>query len=287
MASEAAAAEELSFVGEASIAAKSSVAEDALVEEEPLGADATGAAATAAKAVAPKDVAPKDVEPQGIEFNQKESTICAFDACDIHSLAATVAIQRTVPLVAGVVGAADVADVADGIAADVVAGIADAANASDAAFTIDTEHEKSLVADKNSTRSVELKLENDKPIPNIPNLDSDTDHNCCIRTNFQSKTVQLTQINGVKSPSRSSHFVLGMKKLDTTSTIPTKTIAKSGREQLDVDKALCPCGATTKLEYLFNGVNKRNASNADVDFIMEAKVAEEVSNVMYFIFCLF
>ena len=296
MASEAAAAEELSFVGEASIAAKSPVAEDALVEEEPLGADATGAAATAAKAVAPKDVAPKDVEPQGIEFNQKESTICAFDACDIHSLAATVAIQRTVPLVAGVVGAADVADVADvadGIAADVVAGIADAANASDAAFTIDTEHEKSLVADKNSTRSVELKLENDKPIPNIPNLDSDTDHNCCIRTNFQSKTVQLTQINGVKSPSRSSHFVLGMKKLDTTSTIPTKTIAKSGREQLDVDKALCPCGATTKLEYLFNGVNKRNASNADVDFIVEAKVVEKVSNVvclifylLYFIFCI-
>jgi len=189
LASEAAAAEELSFVGEASIAAKSPVAEDALVEEEPLGADATGAAATAAKAVAPKDVAPKDVEPQGIEFNQKESTICAFDACEIHSLAATVAIQRTVPLVAGVVGAAD------GIAADVVADIADAANASDAAFTIDTEHEK----DKNSTRSVELKLENDKPIPNIPNLDSDTDHNCCIRTNFQSKTVQLTQINGVKS----------------------------------------------------------------------------------------
>ena len=296
MASEAAAAEELSFVGEASIAAKSPVAEDALVEEEPLGADATGAAATAAKAVAPKDVAPKDVEPQGIEFNQKESTICAFDACEIHSLAATVAIQRTVPLVAGVVGAADVADGADGadgIAADVVAGIADAANASDAAFTIDTEHEKSLVADKNSTRSVELKLENDKPIPNIPNLDSDTDHNCCIRTNFQSKTVQLTQINGVKSPSRSSHFVLGMKKLDTTSTIPTKTIAKSGREQLDVDKALCPCGATTKLEYLFNGVNKRNASNADVDFIMEAKVVEKVSNVvclifylLYFIFCI-
>ena len=72
MASEAAAAEELSFVGEASIAAKSPVAEDALVEEEPLGADATGAAATAAKAVAPKDVAPKDVEPQGIEFNQKD-----------------------------------------------------------------------------------------------------------------------------------------------------------------------------------------------------------------------
>ena len=278
MASEAAAAEELSFVGEASIAAKSPVAEDALVEEEPLGADATGAAATAAKAVAPKDV-----EPQGIEFNQKESTICAFDACDIHSLAATVAIQRTVPLVAGVVGAADVAD---GIAADVVAGIADAANASDAAFTIDTEHEKSLVADKNSTRSVELKLENDKPIPNIPNLDSDTDHNCCIRTNFQSKTVQLTQINGVKSPSRSSHFVLGMKKLDTTSTIPTKTIAKSGREQLDVDKALCPCGATTKLEYLFNGVNKRNASNADVDFIVEAKVVEKVSNVVCLIFYL-
>ena len=278
MASEAAAAEELSFVGEASIAAKSPVAEDALVEEEPLGADATGAAATAAKAVAPKDV-----EPQGIEFNQKESTICAFDVCDIHSLAATVAIQRTVPLVAGVVGAADVAD---GIAADVVAGIADAANASDAAFTIDTEHEKSLVADKNSTRSVELKLENDKPIPNIPNLDSDTDHNCCIRTNFQSKTVQLTQINGVKSPSRSSHFVLGMKKLDTTSTIPTKTIAKSGREQLDVDKALCPCGATTKLEYLFNGVNKRNASNADVDFIVEAKVVEKVSNVVCLIFYL-
>ena len=278
MASEAAAAEELSFVGEASIAAKSPVAEDALVEEEPLGADATGAAATAAKAVAPKDV-----EPQGIEFNQKESTICAFDVCDIHSLAATVAIQRTVPLVAGVVGAADVAD---GIAADVVAGIADAANASDAAFTIDTEHEKSLVADKNSTRSVELKLENDKPIPNIPNLDSDTDHNCCIRTNFQSKTVQLTQINGVKSPSHSSHFVLGMKKLDTTSTIPTKTIAKSGREQLDVDKALCPCGATTKLEYLFNGVNKRNASNADVDFIVEAKVVEKVSNVVCLIFYL-
>ena len=296
MASEAAAAEELSFVEEASIAAKSPVAEDALVEEEPLGADATGAAATAAKAVAPKDVAPKDVEPQGIEFNQKESTICAFDACDIHSLAATVAIQHIVPLVAGVVGAADVADVADvadGIAADVVAGIADAANASDAAFTIDTEHEKSLVANKNSTRSVELKLENDKPIPNIPNLDSDTDHNCCIRTNFQSKTVQLTQINGVKSPSRSSHFVLGMKKLDTTSTIPTKTIAKSGREQLDVDKALCPCGVTTKLEYLFNGVNKRNASNADVDFIVEAKVVEKVSNVvclifylLYFIFCI-
>ena len=284
MASEAAAAEELSFVGEASIAAKSPVAEDALVEEELLGADATGAAATAAKAVAPKDVAPKDVEPQGIEFNQKESTICAFDACDIHSLAATVAIQRTVPLVAGV---ADVADVADGIAADVVADIADAANASDAAFTIDTEHEKSLVADKNSTRSVELKLENDKPIPNIPNLDSDTDHNCCIRTNFQSKTVQLTQINGVKSPSHSSHFVLGMKKLDTTSTIPTKTIAKSGREQLDVDKALCPCGATTKLEYLFNGVNKRNASNADVDFIVEAKVVEKVSNVVCLIFYLF
>ena len=72
MASEAAAAEELSFVEEASIAAKSPVAEDALVEEEPLGADATGAAATAAKAVAPKDV-----EPQGIEFNQKE-TKCPF-----------------------------------------------------------------------------------------------------------------------------------------------------------------------------------------------------------------
>ena len=89
---------------------------------------------TDTKAVAPKDVAPKDVEPQGIEFNQKESTICAFDACEIHSLAATVAIQRTVPLVAGVVGAADVADGADGadgIAADVVAGIADAANASE------------------------------------------------------------------------------------------------------------------------------------------------------------
>ena len=302
MASEAAAAEELSFVGEASIAAKSPVAEDALVEEEPLGADATGAAATAAKAVAPKDV-----EPQGIEFNQKESTICAFDACDIHSLAATVAIQHTVPLVAGVVGAAgvaDVVDVADKIAADVVADIADAANASDAAFTIDTEHEKSLVADKNSTTgSVELKWDNGKPIhlPYSPNKifsfhsldDRHTNLQNGSRTDFQPATLQPVQIKGANIPSRTSPLVSVTKMLDTTSTIPTKTIAKSGREQLDVDKALCPCGATTKLEYLFNGVNKRNASNADVDFIVEAKVVEKVSNVvclifylLYFIFCI-
>ena len=73
-----------------------------------------------------------------------------------------------------------------------------------------------------------------------------------------------------------------------TSMIPTKTIAtKSRREQLDVGKALCPRGAATKLEYLFNGVNKCNESNANVDFNMEAKVVEKVSSVMYFIFCLF
>ena len=218
-----------------------------------------------------------------------EGTFRAYDACDIHSLAATAAINRTVTLVAGAAS---------------VANVAAAANASDAAFTSDTVHEKSLVADKNSTTgSVELKLDNGKPIhlPNSPNKifsfhsldDCYTNLQNGSRTDFQPATVQPVQIKGANIPSRTSPLVSVTKMLDTTSTIPTKTIAKSGREQLDVDKALCPCGATTKLEYLFNGVNKRNASNADVDFIMEAKVVEKVSNVvclifylLYFIFCI-
>ena len=214
-----------------------------------------------------------------------EGTFRAYDACDIHSLAATAAINRTVTLVAGAAS---------------VANVAAAANASDAAFTSDTVHEKILVADKNAiTGSVELKLDNGYPIflPNSPNrifsfhsLDdryTNLHHGSC--TDFQPTNVQPVQIKGANIPSCTSPLDSVTKMLDMTSMIPTKTIAKSGREQLDVDKALCPRGAATKLEYLFNGVNKCNASNADVDFNMEANVVEKVhvSNVMYFIFCLF
>ena len=110
---------------------------------------------------------------------------------------------------------------------------------------------------------------------------------CCTFIDFQPETVQPVQIKGANIPSRTNPLLSVMKMLDMTSMIPTKTIAKSGREQLDVDKALCFRGVATKLEYLFNGVNKCNESNANVDFHMEANVVEKVSNVMYFIFCLF
>ena len=138
------------------------------------------------------------------------------------------------------------------------------------------------VLDKNSTGPQELKLEHGKPLPNFPKyvlpfhpFDSDTNPHRCTRTDYQSETVQLTQINDAKSLSRTSHLVLGIKMLYTTSTIPTKTTAKSGR---------CDVAATI-LDYLINNVDECHSFNPDDS--MEATVAETVSNtcvVLYLVF---
>ena len=140
------------------------------------------------------------------------------------------------------------------------------------------------VLDKNSTGPQELKLEHGKygkPFPNFPKyilpfhpFDSDTNPHRCNCANYQSETVQPTQINDAKSVSRTSHLVLGNKMLYTTYTIPSKTTAKSGREQLDV--ALSPYGTGPAFERSLNDAHEFNALDADVKMeVMGARFSGE------------
>ena len=104
--------------------------------------------------------------------------------------------------------------------------------------------------DKNSNKSIDLKLDDGKPIPNNPymykispfHLLDHTNLNNGTRTCFQPAATQPIQIKGVHNPSCTSHFVLGIKMLDTTSIIRRKVSVQTGREQSDNDNALCHYG---------------------------------------------
>ena len=87
--------------------------------------------------------------------------------------------------------------------------------------------------DKNFTGSIDLKLDDGKPIPNNPykifpfhlldhtNLNNDT------RTCFQPAATQPIQIKGVDNSSCTSHFVI--KMLDMTIIIRSKVSIQTGR----------------------------------------------------------
>ena len=109
------------------------------------------------------------------------------------------------------------------------------------------------VLGKNSTESIELKLDDGKPIPNNPykispfHLLDHTNLNNGTRTCFQPAATQPIQIEGVHnssctSRSCTSHFVLGIKMLDMTSIIRRKVSVQTGREQSEEDNALCHYG---------------------------------------------
>ena len=102
--------------------------------------------------------------------------------------------------------------------------------------------------DKNSTGSIELKLDDGKPIANNPykispfHLLDQTDLNNGTRTCFQPAATQSIQTKGVRNSSCTSHFALGITMLDMTIIIRSKVSVQTGREQSDNDNALCHSG---------------------------------------------
>ena len=121
--------------------------------------------------------------------------------------------------------------------------------------------------EKNSTGSVELELDDGKPLPNFPNnkypfpsFDRGTNPHNGTRTGLQPAAVHSMPIKGT------SPLVVGMNMLDTTSKIPTKTSVVSGREQLeqlDDGKGLDHFGIGSEFKCLLDSANGRKF-NADV-----------------------
>jgi hypothetical protein len=99
--------------------------------------------------------------------------------------------------------------------------------------------------DKNSTGSVELELDDGKPLPNSPNykyplpsFERGTNPHNGTRTDSQPAAVHSMPINGVRHFSRTNPLAVGINMLDTTSKIPTKATVVYGPEQSDDDKGL-------------------------------------------------
>ena len=83
------------------------------------------------------------------------------------------------------------------------------------------------VLDKNSTGSVELELDDGKPLPNFPNhkypphsLERDTNPHNGTSTDLQPAAVPPVPIKGVHHFSRTSSLAVGMNISNTTSKIP-------------------------------------------------------------------
>ena len=138
------------------------------------------------------------------------------------------------------------------------------------------------VLDKNSTGSVELELDDGKPIPNNPNIKyPPPSFDCCTnphngtRTDLQPATVQPIPIKGVHHFSRTSSLAVGMNMFDTTSKIPTKASVVSGREQLDHGKGLDHFGIGPECKSLLGSVDGRKF-NVDVKMdVMDARLSGE------------
>ena len=118
--------------------------------------------------------------------------------------------------------------------------------------------------DKNSTGSVELELDDGKPLPNFPNnkypfpsFELATNPHNGTRTGLQPAAVHSMPIKGT------SPLVVGMNMLDTTSKIPTKTSVVSGREQSDDEEGLDHFGIGSEFKCLLDSANGRKF-NADV-----------------------
>ena len=133
------------------------------------------------------------------------------------------------------------------------------------------------VLDKNSTGSVELELDDGKPILNIKNIkypppstDRGTNPHNGARTDLQPANVPPVPIKGVHHFSRTSSLAVGMNMFDTTSKIPTKASVVSGREQLDHGKGLDHFGIGPEFKCSLDCVDGRKF-NVDVKMdVMDA-----------------
>ena len=138
------------------------------------------------------------------------------------------------------------------------------------------------VLDKNSTGSVELELDDGKPLPNFPNhkypphsLERDTNPQNGTRTDLQPAAVPPVPIKGVHHFSRTSSLAVGMNMFETTSRIPTIASFVSGRKQFD-GKGLGHCGFGPECICSLNDANGRNAFNADVKIdVTDARLSGE------------
>ena len=138
------------------------------------------------------------------------------------------------------------------------------------------------VLDKNSTGSVELELDDGKPIPNNPNIKyPPPSFDCCTyphngtRTDLQPANVPPVPIKGVHHFSRTFEHAVGMNMFDTTSKIPTKTSVVFGREQLDHGKGLDHFGIGPECKSLLGSVDGRKF-NVDVKMdVMDARLSGE------------
>ena len=128
--------------------------------------------------------------------------------------------------------------------------------------------------EKNSTGSVELELDDGKPLPNFPNnkypfpsFDRGTNPHNGTRTGLQPAAVHSMPIKGT------SPLVVGMNMLDTTSKIPTKTSVVSGREQSDDEEGLDHFGIGSEFKCLLDCADGRKF-NADVKTgVMDARLS--------------
>ena len=124
--------------------------------------------------------------------------------------------------------------------------------------------------EKNSTGSVELKLDDGKPLPNFPLnkypfplFDRDTNPHNGTRTDSQPAAVQPVPIKGVHHFFRTSSLAVGMNMFDTTSKRRTKATVVSGREQSDDGKGLDHFGIGSEFKCLLDCADGRKF-NADV-----------------------
>ena len=131
--------------------------------------------------------------------------------------------------------------------------------------------------DKNSTGSVELELDDGKPIPNSPNIkypfpsfDRGTNPHNGTYTDLQPANVPPVPIKGFHHFSRTSSLAVGMNMFETTSKIPTKATVVSGHEQLDHVKGLDHFGIGPEFKCSLDCVDGRKF-NVDVKMdVMDA-----------------
>ena len=123
--------------------------------------------------------------------------------------------------------------------------------------------------DKNSTGSVELEMDDGKPLPNstinkypFPSSDRGTNSHNGTRTGLQPAAVQPVPIKGVHQFS-GTPLAVGMNMFDTTATLPTKVSVVSGREQSDDEEGLGHYGIGPECKCLLDCADERKF-NADV-----------------------
>ena len=123
---------------------------------------------------------------------------------------------------------------------------------------------------KNSTGSVELELDDGKPLPNFPNnkypfpsFEHATNPHNGTRTGLQPAAVQPVPIKGVHQFSRNWNGFDTTTPFDTTATLPTKVSVVSGREQSDDEEGLGHYGIGPECKCLLDCADERKF-NADV-----------------------